>query len=939
VSFVAHVGVRGINPAQHHDERWESEVRIVEWSARIIDRDEFGNYIFAEDSVGDEICRFLWERSTRATSGWSNVWPVVVGGSGSSGGTSNGNPGGALGDGEFGAGFVFPGVNTDFTQGDPNINIDFGLGTFTGGRPGLDTGLLFPQPNDPTMATATDGLGPSVATRQGITADEGSGCGQCSSGAGMLPVYNSQWAPDFRFAAKVAAAPPGYPTPHGGYGIALAGTKEWSQEELFFQIDPRLIAVNKSGDVSAASMVCDMTGCIIDPKRTARLQSAFWVLKYTGGTTIALNIGDSGCGDTFGGLVIDSPTGGSSFAGPPPEMEAPEGPGMTVVEPAGGGAPGSTVADMAPEPAKRVAAFLSVLDGGFIDVGSGNCKHAGSEDDDGHKIVHGAHISTKANYRRNDVEDGPFRYEVYDEGDEFSDAVVVRLGWTGIDWAWWTTSPFHWDAGLHIFDCCPYSPEMRPTKTRDVSLPPPRRTLRTPVPTGGGTALDGGTLRGGVGLTSAVTDPPAIDVSAQARSATPTAWDPSQGTLALLTTAQVMATPGILARPQTILGSLPDARFAQGMSTKSDRQKRDSSTPVTGNLASFSGEGGEVDDGYSPTNYGAEGDPHIYTQRPGESKFPGGTGPGGWCILPPEVGLEDYATGYVPLQMDVSTTYFMVGPGAWFGAGAPELANGGLATGWSWGRDDATGDLLFRSHGASTTPDTAIKFRNSSQDISWASGTDFFGTIAHAISADRTWTFPNVSGTLPIGTGGAFQVAVWLDANTLSADSNFTYDGSTVGVGVAFSGSGGGNFVWNESGLNSDFRVEGDNKPNNFLLDASDDEVAIDGRFCLVSLTPAQITADQNDYNPESTASNRSSAWRISSDASRNVTGIAQGLNGRLLFLVNIGAQNIVLQNENASSAAANRIITGTGADVTLAADDTAILWYDSTTARWRLVS
>lgn len=97
--------------------------------------------------------------------------------------------------------------------------------------------------------------------------------------------------------------------------------------------------------------------------------------------------------------------------------------------------------------------------------------------------------------------------------------------------------------------------------------------------------------------------------------------------------------------------------------------------------------------------------------------------------------------------------------------------------------------------------------------------------------------------------------------------------------------------------------------------------------------SPAQITANQNDYNPSST----SGVWRLNSDAARNITGIAGSASGRRITLVNVGAQNIVIQNQNVGSTTTNRIITGTGADITLAGDDTLDLWYDSTTGRWRV--
>lgn len=67
------------------------------------------------------------------------------------------------------------------------------------------------------------------------------------------------------------------------------------------------------------------------------------------------------------------------------------------------------------------------------------------------------------------------------------------------------------------------------------------------------------------------------------------------------------------------------------------------------------------------------------------------------------------------------------------------------------------------------------------------------------------------------------------------------------------------------------------------------------------------------------------------------VTGIADKYDGRLIIITNYSG-TFTIYNENASSTAANRIITGTGADVTKAADTTFQLIYDSQTARWRLI-
>lgn len=113
---------------------------------------------------------------------------------------------------------------------------------------------------------------------------------------------------------------------------------------------------------------------------------------------------------------------------------------------------------------------------------------------------------------------------------------------------------------------------------------------------------------------------------------------------------------------------------------------------------------------------------------------------------------------------------------------------------------------------------------------------------------------------------------------------------------------------------------------------------AVDALTANIALTadisPAQITVDQNDYDPTGLAT--ASTLRLSSDASRNLTGLAGGADGRVVIIHNIGAFGLVLKDESASSAAANRFALN--ADVTLGADQAAIFQYDSTSSRWRAV-
>lgn len=105
-------------------------------------------------------------------------------------------------------------------------------------------------------------------------------------------------------------------------------------------------------------------------------------------------------------------------------------------------------------------------------------------------------------------------------------------------------------------------------------------------------------------------------------------------------------------------------------------------------------------------------------------------------------------------------------------------------------------------------------------------------------------------------------------------------------------------------------------------------------------ITPAQITINQNDYAPaDSVTATKTtvlaSILRLSSDASRNVTGIVDPRDGVVKTIINVGANPIVLKNADAGSTAANRF--DFGSDITLAAKQSAKIRYDGTDSRWKL--
>jgi hypothetical protein len=101
-------------------------------------------------------------------------------------------------------------------------------------------------------------------------------------------------------------------------------------------------------------------------------------------------------------------------------------------------------------------------------------------------------------------------------------------------------------------------------------------------------------------------------------------------------------------------------------------------------------------------------------------------------------------------------------------------------------------------------------------------------------------------------------------------------------------------------------------------------------------LTPAQITANQNDYAPTDFAT--SVFLRISSDAARDITGLAGGAQGRIVALSNQGSFTITLKHNSGSSTAGNRFLCPGAGDFALTTQKTCLLYYDSVAAGWSVI-
>lgn len=93
-----------------------------------------------------------------------------------------------------------------------------------------------------------------------------------------------------------------------------------------------------------------------------------------------------------------------------------------------------------------------------------------------------------------------------------------------------------------------------------------------------------------------------------------------------------------------------------------------------------------------------------------------------------------------------------------------------------------------------------------------------------------------------------------------------------------------------------------------------------------------QITANQNNYPLVEVI-----LHRFTTDASRTITGFL-GMGPGIQVIANVGSNDLVLANDSASSDAQNRILSHTGANITLNPKESVPIIYDRASARVRTI-
>lgn len=158
---------------------------------------------------------------------------------------------------------------------------------------------------------------------------------------------------------------------------------------------------------------------------------------------------------------------------------------------------------------------------------------------------------------------------------------------------------------------------------------------------------------------------------------------------------------------------------------------------------------------------------------------------------------------------------------------------------------------------------------------------------------------------------------------------------STVELRVNSSGTP--QIVLNYGGVDADTVIKGDTA-DVLTVDAGGDRLQMGAAVAMTGvLTPAALAADTHNYNP--TGLSTANVIRLSASAAGvHLSGISGGTNGRILLLLNVGSEDIYLDNVSGSSTAENQF--SIKSDYTLFHSGGSVtLIYDSTASRWKMIN
>lgn len=193
------------------------------------------------------------------------------------------------------------------------------------------------------------------------------------------------------------------------------------------------------------------------------------------------------------------------------------------------------------------------------------------------------------------------------------------------------------------------------------------------------------------------------------------------------------------------------------------------------------------------------------------------------------------------------------------------------------------------------------------------------------------------------GTSTSGTPAVFFGTNNARAVS---IGNSTAATITTINGGTGGGAISLQAGASGTLTI-GTTNSNSITIGNSGGSVALNGAVTVAAnftVTNAGNVAFQRGADFSTTGSSDNvnfgtgALFRLTGASAQAITGIAGGVDGRMITLVNAAGQAATLSNNSGSSSVGNRIITGTGTDLTLESGASITLTYDSAATVWRVV-
>jgi hypothetical protein len=226
-------------------------------------------------------------------------------------------------------------------------------------------------------------------------------------------------------------------------------------------------------------------------------------------------------------------------------------------------------------------------------------------------------------------------------------------------------------------------------------------------------------------------------------------------------------------------------------------------------------------------------------------------------------------------------------------------------------------------------------------DLRRTTDTNAGAMIGHEIAAS-TGTLSQTFTVNSAPTGEYFTM--------ISLTPSATANGGDVvigGGGAAAGGTSGNVIIKNGGNSITAFQVQNASGTALLTADTSGMGISVAGTVSVagnLTVTNAGNVAFQKGTDFSTTGSSNDvnfgtgALFRLTGASAQTITGIVGGADGRMITLINAASQAATISNNSVSSSAANRIITGTGSNLSLAAGASINIVYDSGASLWRVI-